>query len=234
MSRGWGGCRRTCFLAGRAGAEKADGAVYIDRPLTELINTIEDIYYRYNQIESTLTTAIARNEPLKTILSICAQFFNNPITINDLRMRFIEMSDNAVYDQMPEYFKVVLDTGYIDMRIMIAMKNRGYDRLINSTSETLLFELDEIPVRYFSKNIYEGSRITACLVVHEVFSPVDIAQTILVEYVTSVVDNYAFKNPRGKQTSVNKLEQVIRTLLDGTKYSEEIHALYLRQLNWGR
>ncbi len=147
-------------------------------------------------------------------------------------MQFIETSNNVVYDLMPDYFKVVLDTGYIDIRIMTAMKNKGYDRLINSTSETLFFELEEIQVRYFSKNIYEDGRITACFVVHEVVTPLDVSQKILVDQVTQIVDDYAFKNPRGKPASANKLEQIIRALLGGAKYSEEIHEPYLKQMNW--
>lgn len=221
------------FVAGLPDSGGSPGAVYINLAQAELINAVQDIFYRYDQIESELDAAVARNEPLRAVLSICARFFNNPITINDLRMRFLETSDNVVRELMPDYFKVVLDTGYIDIRIMIAMKNKGYDRLINSTGETLLFELEEIPVRYFSKNIYEGGQIVACVVVHEVFSPIDIAQTVLVEKVTQIVDAYAFNSPRGKQTSANKIEQVVRTLLEGNKFNEEIHALYLRQINWG-
>jgi hypothetical protein len=221
------------FVAGLPDSAGLSGVVYINLSEGELTNAVQDIFYRYDQIDCELGAAIARNESLRTVLSICARFFNNPITINDLRMRFIETSDNVVRELMPDYFKVVLDTGYIDIRIMIAMKNKGYDRLINSTGETLLFELEEIPVRYFSKNIYEGGQIVACVVVHEVFCPIHIAQTILVEQVTQVVDAYAFNSPRGKQTSVNKIEQVVRTLLEGSKFNEEIHALYLRQINWG-
>ncbi len=222
------------FITGLPGTPKISGAIYVNLTVPELVNAIEEIFYRYNEIDSELNAAVARNESLRTVLSIGARFFNNPITINDLRMRFIETSDNAVRELMPDYFKVVLDTGYIDIRIMTAMKNKGYDRLINRSRETLLFELEEIPVRYFSKNIYEGGQIAACLVVHEVFTPVDMAQTILVEQVTQVVDHYAFKNPRGKPTSANKVEQIVRALLEGTKYNEEIHAQYLSQMNWGK
>ncbi len=206
--------------------------VFIGMEQPELINTIEEMFYRLNQIENDLFAAIYKSESLKTVLSICARFFNNPVTLSDLRMRFIDTSDNIVREHMPDYIKVVLDTGYVDIRIMTAMKKRGYDRLINNSKEVLLFELDEIPVRYFHKNIYENNQITACLIIHEVFCPIDIAQTILVEQVWKVVDNYAFKNPRGKHPSVNKVEQIARSLLDGDKYNEEIHALYLKHMNW--
>ncbi len=141
------------FVSGLPDSADPCAAVYINLTEAELINAVQDIFYRYDQIESELDAAIARNESLRAVLSICARFFNNPITINDLRMRFLETSDNVVRELMPDYFKVVLDTGYIDIRIMIAMKNKGYDRLINSTGETLMFELEDIPVRYFSKNI---------------------------------------------------------------------------------
>lgn len=219
--------------AGLPEGEAVGGVVYIALSLAELINTIESIFYKYNLIESELNVAIAKSESLRTILSICARFVNNPITINDLRMRFVETSDNVVRELMPDYFKVVIDTGYIDIRIMLAMKKRGYDKLINSSKETLMFDLEEIPVRYFSKNIYEDHQITACLVIHEVFSPIDIAQTVLVEQVTSIVDNFAFKNPRGKQTYMNKVEQMIQALIEGSKYNDDIHPLYLKHVNWG-
>lgn len=218
--------------AGMPQSAAVNGVVYINMSLVRLINIIERLFYDYNLIESDLYAAIAKSESLRTILSICARYFNNPITINDLRMKFVETSDNVVRELMPEYFKVVIDTGYIDIRIMQAMKKRGYDRLINSSKETLLFELEEIPVRYFSKNIYEDHQITACLVIHEVFSTIDIAQTVLVDQITHIIDNFAFKNPRGKQTYMNKVEQMIQTLLEGSKYNDDIHSLYLKQVNW--
>ena len=223
---------RHLLISGIPDLKDLSGAVFVGLEQSVLINAVEQMFYRYNQIENDLIAAIYKNETLKTVLSICARFFNNPITLSDLRMRFIDTSDNIVRERMPDYFKVVLDTGYVDARLMNAMKKRGYDRLVNSSKDTILFELEEIPVRYFHKNIYENGRITACLLVHEAFSPIDIAQTILVEQVWQVVDNYAFKNPRGQQPSVNKVEQMARALLDGEKYNEDIHSLYLKHMNW--
>ena len=220
------------LIAGLPDKGRAAGVAYVGLPLRELINRVERIFSDYSRIETELNMAIAKSESLRTVLSICARFFNNPITINDLRMRFVETSDNVEYDLMPEYFKVVLDTGYIDIRIMNAMKKRGYDKLINSCSDTLLFDLEEIPVRYFSKNIYEGHQITACLVIHEVFSPIAAAQSVLVDQVTQIIDTYAFKSPRGKQASMTRMEKLISELLDGRKFEDDTHSLYLGQVNW--
>jgi hypothetical protein len=39
------------FAAGVPDAHGTGGTVYIDQPLSALINAVEDIFYRYNQIE---------------------------------------------------------------------------------------------------------------------------------------------------------------------------------------
>jgi hypothetical protein len=221
------------FVAGVPNGGEDRGAVWIDLPLNELVNAVEAVFYQYNRIDAELNEAVARNDPLRTILSLCARFFNNPVTISDLRMRFIETSDNAVRDLMPDYFKVVIDTGYIDIRIIQSMKKRGYDKLQNECSSTLLYDLDDIPVRFFSKNIYDGVHITACVVIHEVFCPIDRAQTIIVDQITQLIDTYAFKSQRGKATSMTRVEQIIDDLMNGSKYDDDIHAPALKQINWG-
>jgi hypothetical protein len=221
------------FIAGVPETGEYGGAVWIDLSLTELVNAVEAIFDHYNGIEDELNEAVSRNDTLRTVLSICARFFNNPVTLSDMRMRFIETSDNAVRDLMPDYFKVVIDTGYIDIRIIQSMKKRGYDRLQNECSDTLLYDLEDIPVRFFSKNIYDGAQITACLVVHEVFSPIDCAQTVIVDQITQLIDTYAFKSQRGKAASMTKAEQIIDDLMNGSKYDEDKHALFLKQINWG-
>ncbi len=213
--------------------ETPAGAVCVDLPGARLLNAVEDIFYRYDRIEAELNAAAARNEPLKTILSICARFFNNPVTVSDSKTRLIEVSDNAVRDRLPDYFRQTLDTGEIEGRIVEAMKNKGFDWLVFQSGAALLLELDDIPVRFFVRKIYEDNYLSAYLEVPEVFSPLHDAQTVIVDQITQIIKNYAFRDMRLQQASVTKVERITNELIDGGKYIDDIHALHLKKINWG-
>lgn len=220
------------FVTGAQDTELIHGVVYFDLTVTELFNAIDDIFEHYSKIESDLRRAIARNAPLRTILSICTLFFDNPVTLSDTHLRLIETSDNVVRENMPEYFRIAMDTGFIDNRLINILKNKNLNSKLYNNQDVMLVKLDEVPTAWFSSNIYDSGKLVAVIAVHEVFTPIDEAQTVIVEQIKSMIDDYTFKSSRRHSASFSTIENIILELISGHNISDDLLDSYLKDINW--
>lgn len=200
------------IISGIRQSEMIDGFVYIDLSRAELYNAMISLAGRYFRIESDLYRAVVKNESLKIILNICAQFFDNPVCLIDMHLRLIETSDITGKNSLLGYLKS--------------------GKVKSDKSRNVVFSRQhEIPSAYFISNIFVDGELTASLTIHEVLTPLHESQMVVVEQITKTIEE-CLKNRNGQLNVKANLDRIVLDIIDGHHYNNDVLKNILKQLNW--
>ena len=223
------------FVSGLPKTTPVSGVVYFALSLTELFNKIDDLFDSYRAIESRLNAAMARNDSLRSILSICSDFFCGPVALFDGHLRLIEASGNVADENVPDFIKSMANARFIDQSIMSAFKKHSINKRITVQRQPIFIRLNEVPATCFICGIFDGSKYISGLFVFEVSTALHESQCVIVDQITEIIDNHLFRDAMhsgSKSLPVSRMVNAVWEVIDGKIISDDIMQDYLHEINW--
>lgn len=203
-----------------------------DNDVFTVLERIQDIFLHYNILEKELTGAIIREEPLSSLLNICAKFFENPVLIVDASLRLIASSDNYPYAETDNAWQEISSTGITSTSMMSELKRKGLASVLNSATKAIFPNIGSAYTRVISANcVYEGVRV-ASLSVSEADTPLSPLQLGLADYAVSMLAKEILKHHGSISHSRTQLRYCMEKMLQGERMDENIVYYNLSGINW--
>lgn len=203
-----------------------------DNDIYTVLERIQDIFLHYNTLEKELTGAIIREEPLSSLLNICAKFFENPVLIVDASLRLVASSDNYPYSETDNAWQEITSTGIISMSRMNELKRRGLTSVLNATIKAIFTDIGSAYTRVINANcFYEGMRI-ATLAVSEADTPLSPLQLGLADYAIAMLSKEILKHHGSVSNNRTQLRNCMEKMLQGERIDENIVYYNLSGIDW--
>ena len=204
-----------------------------DMDIMTVFECIQDIFLHFNSLDSQLMEAIILDEPIGTLLNICAKFFDNPVIIVDASLSLIDLSTNYPYPEDSEDWQSMISTGTSSISLMNELKKRELTLILNTSLKALFIELGSQYPPYINVNFFDDQdeRI-ASLVIIQAHSTLSAWQLGLADFVASKLNKKVLNH---LHTTVHKrtlLVECIEKIIQAEQVDESLVISSLSHLGW--
>ena len=192
-----------------------------------VFNFVQQIFTRYQELDFTVRSAVLEEDTPEHLCGILGSFLHSPLIVFDEALRLMYCSADAepllAWETDTYSGMRILPTEFINQLNLVYM-----DAAENFVNDAVLLRDDRLPYNLITtlngKNDY-------IILVFETRQILTRGMLQVVSYCNEFILRL-FEAARGKNPASNCLEKLIRSLLDGTKYSANDLQVQLDSVGW--
>jgi hypothetical protein len=165
------------------------GIITDDGDMLVAFGIVQSIFLRFNQLETSLLTALRGMAPLSDILNCCAEFFENQAVLYDSDRNMIGSSDVYLPDADDPYWMETLETGRRSERLLADAKKAGvYPNAIRTPSSDYVDLGPGLP-KIITYSYFENGKRLATLNITQTNKQLSVFQLKLLDHVAELISS---------------------------------------------
>ncbi|NLN06031.1 MAG: PucR family transcriptional regulator [Firmicutes bacterium] len=185
-----------------------------DDPLV-IFSAIQSIFLRYKRLESALITALRAKAPLREIMNLCADIFQNHVILYDTEHNLIDYSSRFAPDADVPYWKEILETGRRSESLVAEARKHGVNLQAARTNFSDYLELGPGLPRIMTHHLFKKGERLLTLTVSETNKSLSVCHLMLLDYVAELLAPGLFSLKVATSGNRKGLRDAITAIIDG-------------------